>query len=62
MPRCTNMHFTQCPGHAAANKSCVTVERAGNKSEAKTLMAEAGVPVVPGYHGHDQSLPRSPSP
>ena len=26
----------------------------GNKSEAKTLMAAAGVPVVPGYHGTDQ--------
>ena len=27
---------------------------AGNKSEAKALMAGAGVPVVPGYHGDDQ--------
>ncbi|CAL8464529.1 g4064 [Coccomyxa elongata] len=26
----------------------------GNKSEAKALMAAAGVPVVPGYHGDDQ--------
>ena len=26
----------------------------GNKSEAKTLMVAAGVPVVPGYHGTDQ--------
>jgi 3-methylcrotonyl-CoA carboxylase alpha subunit len=26
----------------------------GNKSEAKTLMAAAGVPVVPGYHGTDR--------
>ncbi|EIE19193.1 biotin carboxylase [Coccomyxa subellipsoidea C-169] len=26
----------------------------GNKSEAKALMAGAGVPVVPGYHGDDQ--------
>src|SRR5437762_9619878 len=27
----------------------------GSKSAAKTLMAEAGVPLVPGYHGDDQS-------
>ena len=27
----------------------------GGKSEAKALMAEAGVPLVPGYHGEDQS-------
>ncbi|KJF69099.1 acetyl/propionyl/methylcrotonyl-CoA carboxylase subunit alpha [Rhizobium nepotum] len=27
----------------------------GGKSEAKALMAEAGVPVVPGYHGEDQA-------
>jgi 3-methylcrotonyl-CoA carboxylase alpha subunit len=26
----------------------------GSKSAAKTLMAQAGVPLVPGYHGHDQ--------
>jgi len=28
----------------------------GSKSEAKALMEKAGVPLVPGYHGHDQSL------
>jgi 3-methylcrotonyl-CoA carboxylase alpha subunit len=26
----------------------------GSKSEAKTIMARAGVPIVPGYHGADQ--------
>jgi 3-methylcrotonyl-CoA carboxylase alpha subunit len=30
----------------------------GGKSEAKALMAEAGVPLVPGYYGDDQSLDR----
>ncbi|MBX9456587.1 MAG: acetyl/propionyl/methylcrotonyl-CoA carboxylase subunit alpha [Rhizobium sp.] len=30
----------------------------GGKSEAKALMAEAGVPLVPGYHGADQSPDR----
>ena len=30
----------------------------GNKSEAKRIMSEAGVPVVPGYHGSDQSEQR----
>jgi acetyl/propionyl-CoA carboxylase alpha subunit len=27
----------------------------GDKAQAKTLMGAAGVPVVPGYHGEDQS-------
>lgn len=27
----------------------------GDKSEAKALMNRAGVPVVPGYHGSDQT-------
>lgn len=31
---------------------------AGDKSEAKALMTKAGVPVVPGYHGSDQSTDR----
>ena len=30
----------------------------GSKSAAKALMAEAGVPVVPGYHGEDQDPAR----
>ncbi|MFA6311760.1 MAG: acetyl/propionyl/methylcrotonyl-CoA carboxylase subunit alpha [Sterolibacterium sp.] len=30
------------------------IEAMGSKSAAKTLMAEAGVPVVPGYHGDRQ--------
>ncbi|MBP8939930.1 MAG: ATP-grasp domain-containing protein, partial [Agrobacterium sp.] len=30
----------------------------GGKSEAKALMAKAGVPVVPGYHGEDQAEER----
>ncbi|MCW0980810.1 acetyl/propionyl/methylcrotonyl-CoA carboxylase subunit alpha [Agrobacterium sp. BT-220-3] len=30
----------------------------GGKSEAKALMAQAGVPVVPGYHGDDQAEER----
>ncbi|MFT5444190.1 MAG: 3-methylcrotonyl-CoA carboxylase alpha subunit, partial [Myxococcota bacterium] len=30
----------------------------GSKSAAKTLMHDAGVPLVPGYHGEDQSLAR----
>jgi len=28
----------------------------GSKSAAKSIMSDAGVPVVPGYHGEDQSL------
>jgi 3-methylcrotonyl-CoA carboxylase alpha subunit len=32
-----------------------TLRAMGSKLEAKRLMAKAGVPVVPGYHGSDQS-------
>ena len=31
-----------------------TIDRMGSKSASKHLMSEAGVPVVPGYHGEDQ--------
>ncbi|MEP7155241.1 MAG: acetyl/propionyl/methylcrotonyl-CoA carboxylase subunit alpha [Betaproteobacteria bacterium] len=31
------------------------IEKMGSKSAAKALMEKAGVPVVPGYHGNDQS-------
>lgn len=31
------------------------IRQMGHKSAAKTLMEQAGVPVVPGYHGEDQS-------
>lgn len=30
----------------------------GSKSESKKIMEKAGVPVVPGYHGTDQSKDR----
>lgn len=30
----------------------------GSKSESKKIMTGAGVPVVPGYHGEDQSSQR----
>jgi 3-methylcrotonyl-CoA carboxylase alpha subunit len=32
-----------------------SVEQMGSKADAKALMAAAGVPVVPGYHGVDQA-------
>ena len=32
------------------------IEAMGSKSAAKTLMEQAGVPLVPGYHGHQQTL------
>ena len=33
-----------------------TIRAMGSKAAAKTLMAEAGVPVLPGYEGDDQSV------
>ncbi|WOG26526.1 acetyl/propionyl/methylcrotonyl-CoA carboxylase subunit alpha [Endozoicomonas sp. 8E] len=41
------IHFIG-PGHEA-------IKAMGSKSEAKTLMEKAGVPICPGYHGSDQS-------
>ncbi|MFT7433258.1 MAG: 3-methylcrotonyl-CoA carboxylase alpha subunit [Alphaproteobacteria bacterium] len=35
--------------------SAETIELMGSKSSAKAIMVKAGVPVVPGYYGHDQS-------
>ena len=32
-----------------------TIRRMGSKSEAKAIMQDAGVPVVPGYHGAEQA-------
>ncbi|MCL5043109.1 MAG: acetyl/propionyl/methylcrotonyl-CoA carboxylase subunit alpha [Gammaproteobacteria bacterium] len=37
--------------------SAAAISAMGSKSAAKALMAEAGVPLVPGYHAKDQSLP-----
>src|SRR5262249_54710254 len=36
--------------------SAATIRLMGSKSAAKALMESSGVPVVPGYHGEDQSL------
>jgi 3-methylcrotonyl-CoA carboxylase alpha subunit len=36
--------------------SAATIRLMGSKSTAKALMESAGVPVVPGYHGDDQSF------
>jgi 3-methylcrotonyl-CoA carboxylase alpha subunit len=35
--------------------SVAAIRAMGSKSAAKTLMAAAGIPVVPGYHGEEQS-------
>jgi len=35
-----------------------TIRAMGSKSEAKAIMEDAGVPVVPGYHGADQAADR----
>ncbi|PSC74742.1 Methylcrotonoyl-carboxylase subunit mitochondrial [Micractinium conductrix] len=41
-------------GIAFVGPPASAIRAMGDKSEAKALMAEAGVPVVPGYHGEEQ--------
>lgn len=50
--RCAEQGFEFMGPPAAA------IRAMGDKSAAKELMTSAGVPVVPGYHGEDQSLER----
>ena len=52
-----NAAFAAACGRAGlvfVGPSAAAIERMGAKDRAKGLMAEAGVPVVPGYHGRDQ--------
>jgi 3-methylcrotonyl-CoA carboxylase alpha subunit len=44
----TNVEFIGPPASAMISM--------GSKSESKIIMENAGVPVVPGYHGEDQSI------
>ena len=41
-------------GIAFVGPPVAAIEAMGSKSAAKRIMAEAGVPLVPGYHGEDQ--------
>jgi 3-methylcrotonyl-CoA carboxylase alpha subunit len=47
----------QCSDHNLVfiGPSSEAILAMGSKSAAKTIMAEAGVPLVPGYHGNDQN-------
>ena len=45
-------------GIAFVGPSAAAIRAMGSKSEAKRLLAGAGVPLVPGYHGDDQSPER----
>ncbi|WP_250658176.1 acetyl/propionyl/methylcrotonyl-CoA carboxylase subunit alpha [Alkalimarinus coralli] len=36
--------------------SASSIEAMGSKSQSKLIMSKAGVPLIPGYHGDDQSL------
>ncbi|QIZ75631.1 acetyl/propionyl/methylcrotonyl-CoA carboxylase subunit alpha [Ferrimonas lipolytica] len=42
-------------GIAFIGPSATAIEQMGSKSAAKIIMAEAAVPMLPGYHGDDQS-------
>ncbi|WP_406667193.1 acetyl/propionyl/methylcrotonyl-CoA carboxylase subunit alpha [Gallaecimonas sp. GXIMD1310] len=42
-------------GIAFVGPPTAAIEAMGSKSAAKAIMADAGVPLVPGYHGDDQS-------
>ncbi len=53
-----NAEFAQACADAGlvfVGPSAATIRLMGSKSAAKALMESAGVPVVPGYHGEDQS-------
>ncbi|MBI1181320.1 MAG: ATP-grasp domain-containing protein [Alphaproteobacteria bacterium] len=45
----------EAAGIAFVGPPAEAIRRMGHKSAAKALMEKAGVPVVPGYHGDDQS-------
>jgi 3-methylcrotonyl-CoA carboxylase alpha subunit len=54
-----NADFAQACADAGlifVGPSAETIRLMGSKSAAKALMESSGVPVVPGYHGEDQSL------
>jgi 3-methylcrotonyl-CoA carboxylase alpha subunit len=54
-----NADFAQAcadAGRVLVGPSAATIHLMGSKSAAKALMEAAGVPVVPGYHGEDQSV------
>ena len=53
-----NAAFAEACGNAGlafVGPPAAAIRAMGDKSGAKTLMAAAGVPVVPGYHGEDQA-------
>src|SRR6187455_1288505 len=53
-----NADFAQACADAGlvfVGPSAATIRLMGSKSAAKALMESSGVPVVPGYHGDDQS-------
>lgn len=45
----------QAAGITFIGPTAQTIRQMGSKAQAKALMAAAGVPVVPGYHGIDQA-------
>ncbi|KZT02100.1 uncharacterized protein LAESUDRAFT_685914, partial [Laetiporus sulphureus 93-53] len=52
-----NAHFAERLAHegiAFIGPPASAIVSMGSKSESKTIMSDAGVPVVPGYHGADQ--------
>lgn len=48
-------HRCEVSGIVFVGPPSSAIESMGSKSIAKTMMEAAGVPLVPGYHGHDQS-------
>ena len=54
-----NPDFARCVAEAGLiliGPPAAAIDAMGSKSAAKTLMEQAGVPLVPGYHGREQAL------
>jgi hypothetical protein len=58
MPACLQLSFYSSVVDTYTWFAVATCRSMGDKAQAKAIMAAAGVPVVPGYHGEQQEQDR----